>query len=64
MTIIVERLLWCDGGAGCPVEEPSNADAAKQGMTNNQVRSQAASNGWVNRGRKDYGEVCAERLGL
>lgn len=64
MTIIVERLLWCDGGRDCPYDEPGNNDDGKQGVTNDQVRARAAANGWIKRGTKDYCEACAARLGF
>lgn len=63
MTILVEKLILCDGGAECPSGEPGNNDGVKSGISSARVRENATANGWVSHGKKDYCEACAKRLG-
>lgn len=52
MMIIVEKLIFCDGGVECPRYAPSNNDGVKSGISSDQVRTIAAVNRWVSRGKK------------
>lgn len=63
MSILVERLLFCDGGPSCPKVSPYNADTKKADTTNAEIRRIAALSGWAKHGGKDYCEACAVRLG-
>jgi hypothetical protein len=64
MSIVTETYLYCDGGSEeCPLDSAGNVDSAKQNLTATQLRQMQATEGWVYRGRKDYCQACAKRLG-
>jgi len=63
MSIVTETYLYCDGAKECPLDSAANVDTEKQNITATQLRAIQAANGWVYRGKKDYCEACAKRLG-
>lgn len=67
MSILTEILLICDGGnAGlsCPEDSPFNVDGAKDAkvVSPASLRKDAASDGWVKIGHKDYCAACAAQI--
>jgi hypothetical protein len=64
MSIITEVYLYCDGGKECPKDSAANVDGQKQDISAKQLRAKFCQDeGWVRRGRNDYCEACAKRLG-
>lgn len=62
MSIVTEKLLFCDGGNLCPEDGPYGC-ADGRNDTAAEQRRQAKDIGWIRRKGKDYCPECANRLG-
>lgn len=60
MSIVIERILLCDGGKDCPLV-CSYSGGDQRHFTTKEIRKNSHGDGWVTVGSKDYCPTCAEK---